>query len=1121
MYDNNSDADHLDHMSPLPDGGTLTFLFTDIEGSTELWEKYPGATRKAMARHDELVEEAVEIHHGLIVKPRGEGDSRFVVFPKAVDAMAAASVIQLSLQVENWLTPTPLRVRIGLHTGEAELHQDDYYGDAVNRCARIRGVGHGGQTLLSTRTAALVKDQLPEGSYLRDLGRHRLKGISQLEQIFQLIAPGLQVDFPPLKSLPAEIQLQPPTFLESRVESDPVKENLFVGRDVELEELDDFLVDALGGQGRVAFVVGDAGRGKSVLVQTFTKIAQKKNRDLVVAVGNCNAYTGTGDPYLPFREVMDLLTGNAESRWAAGAIDTSHARRLWQLAPITAQLLLNQGPDLVDVFIAGSPLVARMHTAGAQSTDWLTSLEALVARHASDQGQNIQQSDLFEQYTRVLQALATRKPLLLVLDDLQWGDSASIHLLFHLGRRLAGSQILVIGIYRPDEVAMGRDGERHPLEKVVNEFQRDFGEISVDLRQVEGRSFVDAIIDAEPNRLGDGFRTALFQHTKGHALFTTEMIQGLRERGDLVQNRQGQWVEGATLNWEILPARVEGVIGERIGRLPERFQDTLKIASVQGEIFTAEVIAQLQGIEEREMVTQLSSHLDRKYRLDRGQGSQRFGSQRLSQYRFQHILFQRYLYDCLDEIERQYLHEAVGNQLESLYGQHTDEVAIELALHFEEAGLAGKASEYLYQAGIRAVRLPANEEAISLFERGLSLLETLPETDERNRQELKLQIALFAPLAGTKGYGASEVGRAYTRARELCEKIDDPDQLFLVLYGLWGHNLVRSELQTSRTLAADCLALAEQTGKIGFLMEAHRMTDETAFYMGEIKRAHHHFERSIALYDPLAHGGHAEIYGQDPGVALLSHGCCILWHAGVPDQGLQRSQEAIALAKKQNHHFSLGFALCYSAMMHQYRREPATVRELTEAAIQLSHEHGFVIWQAQASFLQGWAMAEEGQMSEGIAQMSQSLADWRATGIEFLLAYSIALLAVAKAESGQLNEALELLEEAFAAVAEKDQGLYEAELYRLKGELLLKQGTADEETEHLFKQAIEIAGRRQTLSQELRAVMNLCHLWSRQGKSAEAHAMLSEIYNRFQEGFDTADLQEASELLQELAEGSM
>jgi predicted ATPase len=593
----------------------------------------------------------------------------------------------------------------------------------------------------------------------------------------------------------------------------------------------------------------------------------------------------------------------------------------------------------------------------------------------------------------------------------------------------------------------------------------------------------------------------------------------MRERGDIRRDETGYWVAGSNLHLDLLPPKVEGVIETRIERLDPDLRKVLSVASVEGESFTVEVVARVLEIDERKLISRISQELDKKHHLVKGQGVGRLGSRRVSQYRYRHNLIQLYLYNSLDEVELDYLHEAIGNELERLYGQQSEEVAIELARHFEQAGLAAKAVEYLYQAGSRAVRIPANEEAIDHFKRGLLLLESMPESAERDSQELALQIALFAPLAAAKGYGVPEVGQAYTRARALCEKIDDPDQLFLVLYGLWGHNLVRSELQTSRELAADCLALAEQERKVAFLMEAHRMTDESAFYMGEFGRAREHFERSIALYDPQEHGAHAEIYGQDPGVALLSHGCCILWQVGLPEQALQRSQEAIALAQKQNHPFSLGFALCYSAMMHQYRREPDAVLELTEATIKLSHEQGFVIWLGQAACLQGWALAEQGQTAEGISLISQGMADMRATGTEFLTAYTTALLAAAMAKIGQVKDAQSLLEDAFKSVDIKGQGLYEAELYRLKGELLLQQGAAFEEVEGHFQQAIEVARRRQTLAQELRAVTSLSRLWQGKEKSAEAHAALFESYGRFEEGFDTADLREARELLEELAGG--
>ncbi len=634
-------------------------------------------------------------------------------------------------------------------------------------------------------------------------------------------------------------------------------------------------------------------------------------------------------------------------------------------------------------------------------------------------------------------------------------------------------------------------------------------------------------METEPNDLGPAFLEAFYQHTRGHALFTAEMLRGLQERGDLVKDENGRWVEGPTLNWEILPARIEGVIGERMSRLPTRLQEALKVASVEGEAFTAELVARVQMVDEREMVRQLSGALDKQHRLVRGQGSRRLDTQRLSHYRFRHILFQRYLYNSLDDVERDYLHEAVGNELERLYGDQTEEVAVELARHFEWAGLVAKAVQYLHQAGSRAVRLSANEEALGHFYKALALLETLPGTTETYQQELTLQIALFAPLAAVKGYGAPELGKAYHRARELCEKVNDPDQLFLVLYGLWGHNLVRSELQTSRDLAGECLALAQRVGKQAFLMEGHRMTDESAFYRGEFARAREHFERSLALYDRQQHRAHADIYGQDPGVALLSHGCCILWHLGYPDQALKRSREAIALGEEQAHPFSLAFALCYSAMMHQYRREPQAVTELADAAIKLSTEQGFVFWLAQASFLKGWALVEQcpepvegqGQTAGGITQMRQGLADWRATGTEFLVGYTTGLLAEAYGTMGQVEEGLALLEEAFAMVYEKGQGLYEAELHRLKGELLLKKGAPEAEIEEQFRRAIEVARQRSARSQELRATISLYRLWQSLGaqdKATEGRSMLAEIYSWFTEGFDTADLTQARVLLEEL-----
>lgn len=523
---------------------------------------------------------------------------------------------------------------------------------------------------------------------------------------------------------------------------EPAESHTFVAREGELGKLEGHLDAALAGQGRVVFVTGDAGCGKTALIQEFARRAQATHENLIVAWGHGNAYTGSGDPYLPFREILGMLTGDIEARWAARAMTGEQALRLWHLLPLAVQALLEAGPDLLDLFVPKIPLAKRA-AAFSQwpvGSDWLARLQELVAGRTTAPSTNLQQSALFEQYTQVLRVLAEQKPLLLALDDLQWADGGSTNLLFHLGRCIEGSRILIVGAYRPTEVALGRppsplageteeEQKRHPLEPIVNEFRRTFGGIEVDLEQAEGRQFVNAFLDSEANRLGDTFRETLYAHTRGYPLFTVELLRGMQERGDLQRDGEGQWVEGAALDWETLPARVEAVVAERIGRLPKRLRDLLAVAGVEGESFTAEVMARVSAVDEREMVRCLSDTLDKRYRLVSAQGIRRAGEQRVSLYRFRHILYQRHLYNSLDPVQRVHLHEAVGTALEGLYRSEVEGSpaietgAAQLARHFQEAGIVEKAVGYLEQAGQRARRLYANEEAIETFQRALALLE--------------------------------------------------------------------------------------------------------------------------------------------------------------------------------------------------------------------------------------------------------------------------------------------------------------------------------------------------------------------------------------------------------------
>ena len=919
----------------------------------------------------------------------------------------------------------------------------------------------------------------------------------------------------------AAVVVAPPPFLSS---PSPLPAALppFVARERELAQLDGYLEGALSGRGQVALVTGEAGTGKTALVQEFVRRAQKQHGDLIVAMGNCNAYTGLGDPYLPFREILGLLTGDVEPGWAAGTLGTEGALRLWNLIPLTLQLLVQASPDLVDTFLPGLSLAARAAVAVPGGAPWLDRLQALVASVEPGRGRpNLEQADLFAQVAALLTDLARERPLLLAVDDLQWADAGSIHLLFHLGRRLAAARILIVGIYRPSDVAMGREGKRHPLAPVLSELQRTYGPIRVELRQSEDLQFLDALVDTEPNRLGSEFRQALYQQTKGHALFTVEMLRGMRERGDLVQDQAGCWVEGSAIDWASLPARVEGVIGERFSRLPMALQEALKVASVEGEEFTAEVVARVRGTGELETVGQLSGELDRRHRLVRNQGSHRAGpgGPRTSRYRFRHILFQRYVYNSLDQTERSYLHEAVGTALEQLYEGQSGAIAIHLARHYQAAGQALKAVDCLQQAGERAMRSYAYREAMLLFNEALSSLQALSDTPERARRELALQLARGGALVVAKGFAAPEVKRAYTRARELCRQAGPTPELFPALFGLCVYYMTRAEHQMGRELAAQLLELAQNTGDPDLLLQAHHASWTCLLCLGEYAAAQAHVEQAIALYDAQRHRAHASRYaGHDAKVCGLCWGGLALWFLGYPDQASEKGHQALAWAQELSHPVSLTLALKWLATLHQLRREEGAVQERAEAAVALATEQRYLLFAGWAGTLQGWALALQGQGVAGVARIRQGLATYQATGAAMDRPYMLALLAEAYGAVGQIAEGLSALDEAFAVVHRTGERYYEAELHRLKGELLRRRGEGADasEVEICFRTAIEVARRQGARSLELRAATSLSRLWQSQGKQEQARQMLGETYGWFSEGFDTADLKEAKTLLEEL-----
>jgi predicted ATPase len=516
-----------------------------------------------------------------------------------------------------------------------------------------------------------------------------------------------------------------------------------------------------------------------------------------------------------------------------------------------------------------------------------------------------------------------------------------------------------------------------------------------------------------------------------------------------------------------------------------------------------------------------------------------------AQYTFKHVLIQEAAYQSVLRSTRRQYHRQISQVLEERFPETRETHPELLAHHYVEAGLAAQAVPYWRRAGQCAIERSASLEAISHLTKGLEVLKTLPATPERNQQELSLQLALGMPLLMAKGHTAPEVEHAYRRAQELCQQVEENSQLFSALVGLWRFYLNRAWLQAARERAEQCFSLAERTQDPTLLQEAHLMLGSTLFFLGDLGSALRHLEQGITLYNPRKSRSLTLNRGTDPGVVCLSRVSWALWMLGYPDQALAKCKESLALAQESSHAYSLGFALHYAAGLHQYRREVELVQERAEAAIALSSEQGFIQWLGGGRIWLGWTLVKRGAVEEGVTHILEGQGTKRAMGSELGMPHNLSMLVEGYAKGGQIEEGLRVVAEALAVAQKNAECHHEAELYRLKGELLLQQAVRRDappaiptdillvtpteregatsasplqaEAENCFRQALDVARYQQAKSLELRAAMSLSRLWRMQGKQVEARELLAEVYYWFTEGFDTPDLQEARALLEALA----
>ena len=667
-------------------------------------------------------------------------------------------------------------------------------------------------------------ERKPSGQIAELLAEHLAIPDLQREKFLQMCrgshvtAPGLRVN-----------ELRIPPYLQQG-EFPSQKPYHFVKRNRELGQLKSYLEQTQRGDGLPVFILGDAGSGKTTLMAEFARQAQEWIPDLLVACGQCNAQSGVGDPYRPFRDILAMLTGDMDvGRIILGA-NRHQALRTWYAVPEMVRTITTYGSHLINLFLPAVPLVDRIAPYLAGPADWLERFQELSQR--SDRSL-LAQDLVLEEMTQVLKTLSTHYPLIIIFDDLQWVDDASKNLLYHLGRRLAGSRILLLGAYRLDEANIGQPvgpdgiGESSPMPPLVLELSRFYGEIMIDLNRIEpseGRAFIDALVDSEPNHIDRNFRENLYRFTQGQPLFTVEMLRNMKENQSLVLDDTGAWIVNKEVRSYQLPARIEAVIAQRLEKLPNHLRELLNTASVEGDIFTAEIISAILSRDANLALQNLSRALEGQYRLVQEQGEYRLGLNQLSRFRFRHKLFQEYLYGKLGQAERRHLHRAVAEEFERLLLEAPDKhqatisggldvIGASMVHHFWVSETFDKVAIYAAQMGKISRDRFAMREAITYFDQAIQALDHQAEENRADGLNIQIYESILSWVeAAYKFTPYEEQLSRLARAEAIARNIQDKARLIRVLHSTANVYLARGLWTRAGPALTECLELSEQLG---------------------------------------------------------------------------------------------------------------------------------------------------------------------------------------------------------------------------------------------------------------------------------------------------------------------
>ena len=837
----------------------------------------------------------------------------------------------------------------------------------------------------------------------------------------------------------------------------------FIGREEELSALRAILTQAVQGSGQLTLIGGSAGVGKTRLAAELGEYATALGAQ--VAIGRCDERQN-GLAYLPFAEILEAIFESAKG-------------------PDGLREML--GSEAADI----ARLVPQVHRS-IQDLESPSQLPTEQARRA-----------LFIAVGDLLARVGRAKPLVLIIDDLQWADESSMLLLIYLMRRLSKMRVLALATFRNVDLDVN-SGFAHTLEEVLRD--RTVQVLLLDglalescammLQELSGQSPPAALL------------STFLHQTEGNPLFIEELFKHLDEEKVLF-DAAGQF-RPLKLNEISVPRNLRLVLQRRLNRLDRATRATLAVSAVIGRTFTYELLQSLAAGTAEALLDQIDT-AERVGLIRSASG------QPGSQLEFSHELIRQTLLADISLPRRQHLHLAVANAIERSHSDSVAENAPDLAHHLYMAGASAEPERtirYFRVAARQMVERFAYSEALGLLSSSLELLPRVQPRVKRLALELTIRHEMSVPLLASRGFSSPELRASTARILELCRKVEDPGCVFAALAGVWNFSLDGGDLGHAGETANWLMALAMDSTVPMRTVIANYAAGSTMFFRGELQRARAHFEHAASLYLPADHAALDSSFVSDPGVISLAHGALTLWRLGLPDQALSTCDRAVALAREIAHPSSLAHALFHAAEIRQFRGDFAGAIEMATGSIELSASSGLSYWLGLATAARGAALVRTNHFETGIAEVMKGVEIFHSTGTDLDLTYAMRIVAEASLVVSRPEEALAAVDRSLAAVESSNVRLEQPELERLRGEaILMRSSNGSEEAEDCFKRSLEVARRQNAKSWELRTAMSLTRLLRQQGRGSESGATLAEIYGWFTEGFDTADLRDAKVLL--------